>query len=147
MSAAASPARIPLFQEAQQYWEEFTKECKRRTESINALIANRGFASDERVQCAFGPQLRIEKPGVPSTEIDVNLEFPSWGPVINGKIKGREYPDVEFFSEELEIPIARDLDGAVVAVFDQGKSFSPCELAAYLTQSLRRCFPGVPLPC
>ncbi len=147
MSAATSPARAPLAQEGQAYWEHFVDECMRQTEAINAVAAQRGFAGEHLVQCAPGAELHMLRAHLPSTSIEVDISFHSWGPVIRGRISGRDYDDLEFRPEELDVPIAKDLDGTVIAIFDQGRSFSPEELAMYLTQSFRRCFPGLSLPC
>ena len=65
--------------------------------------------------------------------------------MISVSVTGDEAEDLEFFPQEFELPIATDLDGSIVAIFEEGRSFSPRELATYLAQSLRRCFPGLRL--
>ncbi len=77
----------------------------------------------------------------------MSINYCAWGPMLDGIITGQEDDDREFCPEEFSIPIARDLDGSVVAIFDEGRSFSANELAAFLMQSFRRCFPGLTLPC
>lgn len=147
MNAATSPARLPLFEEGKQYWEQLISECRRQATDINSAICQRGLSDGDGIQCESGTGLHIMRSSVPSTEIQARMEFRPWGPVIDGFITGHEAEDLKFFPEEFEITIAKDLDGTVVAIFDEGRSLSPQELAAYLTQHFRRCFPGISLPC
>ena len=145
--AAAAPVRVPLAQEGECYWENLVSECQRQTAAINSLVSGRGFPPDQLIEWDHAGELHLRRPLPPSTNIHVMIHFQSWGPVISGRITGHQTPLRAFYLEEVELPIARDLDGSVIAVFDQGRSFSPRELATYLMQSFRRCYPGLSLPC
>jgi hypothetical protein len=147
MSAASKPAATPLFAEGTNFWQELVAELRRQIEQINQAAAQHGLTSEHFVRWLPAPGFHLMRSERPSTGIQADLHFQSWGPVINGSITGYEYDESRFFPEEFEVMIAKDLDGAVVAVFDEGRSFSPRELAAYLTQHFRRCFPEIPLPC
>ncbi|HLH05510.1 MAG TPA: hypothetical protein VKX25_22265 [Bryobacteraceae bacterium] len=144
MSAAAalSPS-APLVQEGNQFWQQLTEECRRQVEDINAVVSEKGLSPDQCVHCTGGRELRMFKAGTPSTLVKVLLGFYSWGPMLSVAITGQQTHDSEFFPEECEMPIAVDADGSIIAIFDEGRSFSPREMAAYLTQAFRRCFPGV----
>ena len=87
--------------------------------------------------------LRMSKSGHPSTTVKLIIGYYPWGPMLSLAITGHQTEDWEFFPEECEMPIAMDVDGSVVAIYEEGRSFSPRELATYLTQAFRRCFPGV----
>jgi hypothetical protein len=91
--------------------------------------------------------IHVVRKWYPSTEIEINLNFERWGPVIKTLVTGHQHEDLRFYPEEQEILLARDLDGKVVAVLGEGRSYSPRELACYLAQNLRRCFPDIALPC
>jgi hypothetical protein len=147
MSAASKPAATPLFAEGTEYWQELVFELRHRIEQINQAAAQHGLPDDHFVRWLPGAGIRLMRSQCPSTGIDADLQFHSWGPAISGRITGYEDEESRFFPEEFEVIIAKDLDGAVVAVFDEGRSFAPRELAAYLTQHFRRCFPDIPLPC
>ena len=143
MSAAVMSPSAPLVREGTQFWEELAQECRRQVEDINAVVQEKGLSRDDYIQCAAGRELRMSKSGTPSTLVKILLGFYGWGPMLSVSITGRQTHDSEFFPEQCEMPIAVDADGAVVAIFDEGRSFSPRELATYLTQAFRRCFPGV----
>ncbi len=143
MSAAATSAPLPLFREGSEYWKQLTEECQRQTEAINSVAAQNGLSDKDCVCCTIEPELRILKSTYPSTLITVRIGFYLWAPMLSVALTGDEVEKLEFFPEEFEMPIARDLDGAIVAIFDEGRSFSAHELATYLTQRLRRCFPGL----
>ena len=147
MSAATSAVTVPLFQGATQYWQTLTDECSRLREAINEAASQKGAARDELIQWHAGPAIRMTKAAYPSTSVKVSIDFPSWGPVISGSITGRPDGKRTFASDHFEMPIARDLDGGIVAIFDEGRSFSPRELACYLAQSFHRCYPRISLPC
>jgi hypothetical protein len=147
MSTASKPAATPLFREGNQYWEDLVAELKRQLQQINDAVAQRGLAGDDLVHWLPGSGINMLRSRHPSTGIQADLQFRSWGPVISGSITGYQADDYRFFPEEFEVLIAQDLDGAVVAIFDEGRSFSPKELAAYLVQHFRRCFPEISLPC
>lgn len=147
MSAASKPAATPLFAEGTEFWQELVSELKRQTEKINQAVLRHGLTEDHLVRWLPGEGVHLRCVQRPSTGIQADIHFRSWGPVIGGSITGYADEESRFFPQEFEVMIAKDLDGAVVAVFDEGRSFSPRELAAYLTQHFRRCFPEIPLPC
>lgn len=147
MGAATIAARAPLSQEGQDYWQNLNGECQRLTHAINRVAAEHGFSADDLLEYRSGSDLHVFKPRCPSTRLKVRISYCSWGPIIDGIITGQEDEDREFCPEEFTVPIARDLDGAVVAIYEEGRSFSAHELATYLMQSFRRCFPGLSLPC
>jgi hypothetical protein len=147
MSASAtSPAMLPLFQEGVSFWEELARECKRHADAINTAALNHGLPDDHLVELAPGRDIGLIRHHFPSTEIKLSLSFERWGPMITGTIKGQQEDDLRFYPEELEVPLAKDLDEGVVAIFDEGRSLSPREFACYLAQNFRRCFPGISLP-
>ena len=147
MSAASKPAATPLFAEGTEYWDELVSELRHQIEQVNQAVSRHGLADNHLVHWLPGAGIHLTRSEHPSTGIQADIRFHSWGPVIAGSITGYEDDDCRFFPQEFEVLVARDLDGAVVAVFDEGRSFSPQELAAYLTQHFRRCFPDIPLPC
>jgi hypothetical protein len=147
MSAAAtSPAPLPLLQEGLAYWEELVNECERQVNAINAAATEHGLLSEHLIEWIPGRDLGMIRRETPSTEIQLDLLFENWGPVISGAIKGRQQEDVGFYPEELEVPLGQDEDG-MVAILGEGKSLSPREFAGYLAQRFRRCFPEISLPC
>ena len=149
MSAAISPGYTPLFREGTEFWTSLTEECKRHVDAINAVVCRKNLGVEHcvRMETGHGPDIRIWKSTFPSTLIKLLIGFYSWGPMLSVAVTGQESEDTEFFPEEFEMPIAVDGDGSVIGIFDEGRSFSTRELAAYLTQNLRRCFPGVSLCC
>jgi hypothetical protein len=147
MSAAAIQQPLPLFQEGRRFWDDLINECRRHTDAINAAALSDGVSSAELIRCETDLDIHMLKPGYPSTDVSLRLDFRSWGPVIIAAITGQQNSGRKFSTAELEIPIACDLDGSVIAIFDEGRSFSPNDLTRYLVQSFRRCFPAVPLPC
>jgi hypothetical protein len=147
MNAAISMARIPLAQEGLSYWEELIEQCQRQTTLINDALSNCGADEDQMINWVSGPEIRMIRREYPSTAITISLDMHSWGPMISGVITGRETEDLQFASEEFEFLVAKDLDDSTVAVFGEGRSFSPRELAAYVAQNFRRCYPELSLPC
>lgn len=147
MSAAAKPVATPLFHEGIQYWEDLRSELKRQIDQINHTVFRDGCTDEDLVRWIDCPGIQLLRSRNPSTGISADLDFRSWGPVITGSITGYQTDEFRFVPEEFEILIARDLDGSTVAIFDEGRSFSPQEFAAYLAQHFRRCFPAVSLPC
>ena len=147
MSAAAMQQPIPLFHEGRRFWEDLINECRRLTDAVNKAALSDGVALDQLIRFDTEDHFRMLKPGYPSTDVSVKMNYHSWGPVIFAEISGEQSSCQKFKSSELEIPIARDLDGSVVAIFDEGRSFSAHELTRFLIQSFRRCFPAVSLPC
>ena len=147
MSAAAAPATVPLLQEGKRFWQEVFDECKRQVQAINSTAVARGIGLENLVQFLPGSDIHMVKDGYPSTDVKALLSFFPWGPVIQCTIAGARDPDHRLLTCEFEMPVARDLDGDTVAVFDEGKSFSPLDVASYLTQAFRGCFKNIPLPC
>jgi hypothetical protein len=70
----------------------------------------------------------------PSTRVKLTLNFLSCGPKIDGTIDGQQTHGTGFLPHEFELPIAMDLDSQMVAIYDEGRSFSPHEVANDLTQ-------------
>ena len=145
MSAATISAPIPLFQEASQYWQELINECKRYIDTINAVLAQHGVPADDRVIWTSGSEMQISRSQLPSTKVQFNMQFYPWGPMISGVITGDQAEDLKFAPEEFDFAIAKDLDETVVAIIDEGRSLCPREVALYLTQFFRRCFPCISL--
>jgi hypothetical protein len=147
MSTAVATTRVPLLSLAEEYWQEFVEACKGRTADINAVAADHGECGRELLEVRPGAGLHIVREQCPSTTIRAALSINSWGPAISGTITGDQDHTLRFSTEQFELPIALDLDGRTVAVFGEGRSFSPQELACYVMQNFRRCYPGVTLPC
>ena len=148
MSAAApAPVVARLSEEGKRYWDHLVGECKRQAQAINKVVSEHGFDPGDFIEYRPGPGLHLVKPQCPSTTVKLTINYCSWGPMIDAVITGYEEEDLQFCPEELTIPIARDLDGGVVAIFEEGRSFSPSELATFFMQNFRRCFPGLSLPC
>jgi maltoporin len=147
MSAAAVHVRVPLYEEGLNFWQKVVEECGRYVQAINQVAASAGICADNFVELLPGSDIHMGKRGYPSTDVNAVLSFFSWGPVIQCTITGARDQNHKFLPEEFEIPIARDLDGETVGIFDEGRSFCPHEVACYLTQAFRRCFHSVSLPC
>ena len=147
MTAAVSPVRVPLFDEGTQFWQGLINECKDQVCSINAALTHHGHVLEEQVAYSADEELHLHRLQFPSTSVKVSIRFERWGPVLKVTITGLQTPDFGFFPKELEVPLATEGDGCVVAVFDEGRSLTPRELASYLTQQFRRCFPRIALPC
>jgi hypothetical protein len=147
MSAAAAQATVPLYQEGKRFWQELFDECKRHVQAINSAAVARGISLESLVQFQPGAEIHLVKSGYPTTNVKALLSFFAWGPVIQCTIAGARDADHRLLTCEFEMPVARDLDGKTVAVFDEGRSFSPSEVASYLTQAFRGCFRNIPLPC
>ncbi len=145
MSAATISAPIPLFQEANQFWQELINECKHYIDSINAILAEHGVPEDDRVLLNTGSQMQISRADLPSTKVQFNMQFYPWGPMIGGTVTGDQDEDLKFAPEEFDLVIAKDLDDTVVAIIDEGRSLCPKEVALFLIQHLRRCFPCISL--
>lgn len=146
MSAPAA-AQAPLSIEGSLFWEDLVAECKERVEGLNRLLSSRGFKEQDLVEFSAASALRIHKTVDPRMEIRVDINFRSWGPVLTGSVKGKGAGEMDFCAKEFEFPVSKDLDGSVVAIYDQGKSFSARDLSFYLMQNLRRCYPEIALPC
>jgi hypothetical protein len=148
MCAASASAPNPLYDEGKQYWMDLTNECKRYVECVNAALGQHGIGADGFVTCAPGEEsLEIFRARYPSTHVKLTLNFLSWGPVISATITGQQREGKVFLPQELELPIAIDLDSRTVAIYDEGRSFSPHEVASYFTQYFHRCYPLISLPC
>jgi hypothetical protein len=144
--SAATPALLPLFQEGESFWEELVRECKRHTEAINAAASEHGLPPACVVEWSSSREIGLIREQLPSTEIKLGLCFETWGPKISATIRGQQAEELRFYPEELEVQLGRDPDQGVVAIFDEGRSLSPRQLASYLAQNFRRCFPGISLP-
>jgi hypothetical protein len=149
MSAAvAYRAPLPLYQEGLAFWQELMHESERHVDAINRVAISRGLESVHLVEWKSGRNLiGIVRKWYPSTEITLSLSFERWGPMIRVLITGYQHEDLRFYPEEHEVPVAEDLDGNTVAVFGEGRSYSPREFSRYIAQHLRRCFPETALPC
>lgn len=143
MSAAKTQPIVPLVQEGTGFWDQLSAECRRQVETFNRAIVAQGTAPDNLISIQTGSGLRLSKSGMPSTEINVQLSFESWGPVLHGTITGEQAPGRRFVTNEFEIPIGHDLDGSVIAIFDEGRSFTPADLTRYFLQAFRRCYPSL----
>lgn len=147
MSAAVCTQPNSLFQEGMNFWQELGTECRRHADAINAAALSEGFPEDHLIRCETRGGIHIEKPGVPSTDVNIRLLLKPWGLVIAAEVTGLRDPNRRFSTAEIEVPLGRDLDGSVVAIFDEGRSFSVRDLTRYLMQHFRRCFPVLALPC
>jgi hypothetical protein len=146
MSAAATQPTLPLYEEGTRFWQEVTADSRRHVHAINRAAMDEGISTDHLVQLALRPGIHMLKAGFPSTEVKADLSFFAWGPVIECTISGTRDGDHKYLTREFEMPIAQDLDGQTVAIFDEGRSFCAHDVACYLTQIFRRCFPSVTLP-
>ncbi len=144
--SAASPATTQLLREATEFWDELVEGCKQQTDSINACVSEHGLAPDHLVKWTPGPEIHMARSVHPSTTVKARFEFFSWGPMISGTITGNQDEDLNFAPEWFDILVAKDLDGTIVGILGEGRSFSAGELAMYLTQHFRRCFPDISLP-
>jgi hypothetical protein len=149
MSAATvGRAPLPLYHEGLAFWEQLARECQRHAETVNSIATDHGVDPSQLVELKFANNKIVFVRGVyPSTEITATLNFERWGPLIRIKVTGHQEGELRFYPEEQEVPIARDLDNRIVAVFGEGRSYSPSEVASYLAQHLRRSFPEMSLPC
>jgi hypothetical protein len=148
MCAASAAVPTPLYDEGKRYWVELTNECKRYVECVNATLVQNGIGPDGFVTFASTQDsLDMFRLGYPSTHVKLTLNFQSWGPVISATITGQQREGKCFSPQELELPIAMDLDNRTVAIYDEGRSFSPHEVASYFTQCFHRCYPLISLPC
>jgi hypothetical protein len=145
MASAVAPA--PLLQEGMRFWEELTEECKKQIGALNRALADHGIIAADHVEFHSGQRLRLIRSRHPSTIIDVSLVVEHWGPVLRVCIAAHEASRLGLLQEEFEMPLATDVDGCIVGVFDEGRSLCPRELASYLAQHFRHCFPRISLPC
>src|SRR5579884_2291767 len=144
---AAAAAQAPLSQEGGLYWQEFVNTCRHQADAMNAVASEHGVPHGHLIQCRSGSDLHIFTSQCPSTTVKLSINYCSWGPMIDGVITGFEDDDHEFCPEEFTVQLAKDLDGSTVAIYEEGRSFSARELAAFVMQSFRRCYPAVALPC
>jgi hypothetical protein len=149
MSVAASgaTAALSIRQDfGKNFWNRLNAECERQARTVNMVLADHGEPPDRAIEVTTGSEIRLTTNDSPSTRICARLGFRSWGPVISATIDCYEADGVRL-TEEFEVPIAEDVDGEIVGLFDQGRSVSPCELAAFLLQRFTHCYPTVTLPC
>jgi hypothetical protein len=130
-----------------RFWEDLTQECKKQIGALNRALSKHGVADADHVEFHTGRQLRLIRSSYPSTTIDVNMVLEQWGPVLRVCIAGHKASRLGLLQEEFEMPVATDVDGCIVGVFDEGRSLCPRELASYLAQHFRHCFPRISLPC
>jgi hypothetical protein len=128
------------------FWSRLNAECERQVGTVNMVLADHGDPPDRAIAVTTGTEIRLATNDSPSTRIYARLGFRSWGPVISVTIDCYEADGVRL-TEEFEVPVAEDVDGEIVGLFDQGRSVSPCELAAFLMQHFTHCYPSVTLPC
>ena len=147
MGAATRMAFPRLLEEGKGYWESLISECQRHVQAINACAARHGYSADNLIKWVPDGSLHVLKSHCPSTSVKVTINYCSWGPMLDGMITGQETEEQEFLTEEFTVQIATDLDSSIVAIYEEGRSFSPREFAAYLMQNFRRCYPCVSLPC
>ena len=149
MSAAiAHRAPLPLYREAQAFWDELVRESEQHAKAINNAAIAHGLETGHLVEWKSGRGMfGIVRKWYPSTDLTASLTFEHWGPVIKILVTGYQHEDLRYYPEEHEVLVARDLDGRTVAVLGEGRSYSPREFACYLAQHLRRCFPDIALPC
>ncbi len=148
MSTAVAPAlAAPLREEGLRFWERLIEECKKQTDAINRVLLDHGRSTSDLIECRASERLQLVRSRFPSTIGKVSISFERWGPVLSVSITGQQRPGFEFRPEEFEMPLATDGDGSVIAVYDEGRSLSPREVACILMQRFRRCFPRIPLPC
>jgi hypothetical protein len=151
MCAAAATAppgpRAHLREEGMLFWERLITECKEQIQAINSALLKHGNGLTDQVEMRSDEQLQLIRTHYPSTTVYASIDFERWGTVIRVSIRGHQRPDFGFYPEDFEMPLATDSDGTIVAVFDEGKSLRPAELAAFLAQTFRRCFPRIALPC
>jgi hypothetical protein len=149
MSAAlAYRTPLPLYQEGLAFWQELERESEQHAKAINNVALAHGLDSSHLVEWKSGRGIiGISRKWYPSTDITVSLSFEHWGPVVKVLVTGYQHEDLRFYPEELEVLLARDLDGKIVAVLGEGRSYSPLEFSRYLAQHMRRCFPDMALPC
>jgi hypothetical protein len=149
MTTAASPAPIPtpLREEGLHFWNNLTEECKNRIAAINCSLSAKDRDSQDQIEFRPGEHLSMSRSRHPSTFIGVTMTFERWGPVLRVNISGQQNPQLAFPHEEFELPLALDVDGSIIAIFDEGRSLRPQEVACLLAQSFHRCFPRVSFPC
>jgi hypothetical protein len=150
MGAAVIPAENQTLASREEmgrsYWERLNVECESQARAVNAVLLKHGDPPDRAIVVTTGNELRLTTTDSPSTRIYARLGFRSWGPVISATIDCYE-ADGARLTEEFEVPVAEDVDGEIVGLFDQGRSVCACELAAYLLQHFNHCYPSVTLPC
>jgi hypothetical protein len=136
-----------LKEEWVRYWEQLVNECKMQITAINTTLTKNGKKPADCVECYVGQDLHLRRSHYPSTEIRATLNSEHWGTAIHVRITGQQTPQFSFYTHECQLPLAKDLNDQAVAIYDEGRSLDPRELASFLTQHFRRCFPRIPLPC
>lgn len=148
MSAVSVQAPLPHYTEALAFWDDFTLHCQRHVEAINAVILQNQLPEEHGVTWKSSHlAATISRDQYPSTEIKLQLAFEHWGPHVSGSVRGFQDEDLRFYPEEFEFTIAPDENCRMVAITTEGRSLCAHELAKYVAQNFRRCFPGISLPC
>lgn len=151
MSVTANPAAASAVMACREdlgkdYWGRLSVECERQASAVNTALAEHGDPPDRAIVFSTGSEIRLATSDSPSTRIYARLGFRTWGPVISATIDCYEADGVRL-TEEFEVPVAQDVDGEIVGLFDQGRSVGPRELAAYFLQHFTHCYPSLTLPC
>jgi hypothetical protein len=146
--SAAVQAPLRLDGEVASYWESLAEECKRQTNSINAVVSEYQLPQGQAV--AFRQErntILMACESHPSTEIKLSLAREHWGTKISASVRGYEEEDLRFYPEEFEFALGSDPDQGTVAISSEGRSLCPVEFASFVAQHFRRSFPGLSLPC
>jgi|GEM_PF-2286884 len=147
MSAVAVQVTVPHYAEALTYWDELTMQCRRHVEAINAVIETNNLPEPYGVTWRTGRfNVSMGRDFYPSTEISLYLTFEPWGPKISASVRGYQEEDVRFYPEEFDFAVGSDEYGHPIGISGEGRSLSPHELAKYVAQNFRRCYPGISLP-
>lgn len=148
MSAASISALIPRYHEGRQYWSELAGQCERHVDCVNAtLLRNQVEPTGLLEYAAMPDSLRVSRPRHPEFRVDLTLRMEDWGPVINARFCHEDGAGKLCLPHEFELPIAIDGDKQVVAIYDEGRSFSPREVTSYIIQYFRSCYPNISFPC
>jgi hypothetical protein len=79
--------------------------------------------------------------------VDLTLRFLASGPEIAVVVRSQKNDGKNNLPKQFELPIAMDLDDSVVAIYDEGRSFSPHQVASYLATHFHQCYGNVVFPC
>lgn len=148
MSTRSDSPTVPRYNEGKQYWQDLSDECQAYVECVNAtLLGNMVDPAGLLQYFATAEILQITKPGQPTVSVRLTMNYHHWGPVISARYCGEHKDGKKFLPQEFELPIAIDRDDEIVAIFDEGRSFSPHEVASYLMRYFHSCYPAISFPC